>query len=252
MPYRRLPNTDSARVRALKTIVEQGDQATDVLALPYSLHMLSKARNFLRHFEAAHRNYKACYDEQSRASSTHHEKAKNARLYVSHFVQVMNLAILRGEIPREAKELYNLSPDNFNLPDLASDASLFEWGRKIIDGEQARISQGGAPIYTPTIAKVRVFYDTFRESYERQKNFQRLTNKSLDDISALRPEADEMLLDFWNGIEEKYMDVEPMEARLDACRQFGVVYYYRSSEKRRMAMQKNEAQLGLFDDLDNE
>lgn len=252
MPYRRLPNTDSARVRALKTIVEQGDQATDVLALPYSLHMLSKARNFLRHFEAAHRNYKACYDEQSRASSAHHEKAKNARLYVSHFVQVMNLAILRGEIPREAKELYDLNPDNFNLPDLASDASLFEWGRKIIDGEQARISQGGAPIYTPTIAKVRVFYDTFRESYERQKNFQRLTNKSLDEISALRPEADEMLLDFWNGIEEKYMDVEPMEARLDACRQFGVVYYYRSSEKRRMAMQKNEAQLGLFDDLDNE
>lgn len=252
MPYRRLPNTDSARVRALKTIVEQGDQATDVLALPYSLHMLSKARNFLRHFEAAHRNYKACYDEQSRASSAHHEKAKNARLYVSHFVQVMNLAILRGEIPREAKELYDLNPDNFNLPDLASDASLFEWGRKIIDGEQARISQGGAPIYTPTIAKVRVFYDTFRESYERQKNFQRLTNKSLDEISALRPEADEMLLDFWNGIEEKYMDVEPMEARLDVCRQFGVVYYYRSSEKRRMAMQKNEAQLGLFDDLDNE
>lgn len=46
MPYRRLPNTDQARIRALKAVVVKGD-IYNVYDLAVSLKTLTDARNFL-------------------------------------------------------------------------------------------------------------------------------------------------------------------------------------------------------------
>lgn len=51
MPYRRLPNTDQARIRALKAVVVKGD-ICNVYDLAVSLKALTDARNFLTKFEA--------------------------------------------------------------------------------------------------------------------------------------------------------------------------------------------------------
>ena len=228
MPYRRLPNTDQARVRALKAAVEKGD-VYNVRDLAISLKTLFEARNFLQRFEAAQIYYTQCYENQSRASRKHQANVKTARLYISHFIQVLNLAVLRDEINAVHINLYDL-PDANVVPDLLSEASLVEWGKKIIEGEQRRTGQGGIPIYNPTIARVKVHYDIFLDSYERQKNYQALTNRSLDELSSMRERADELILDIWNQVEAKYQDVTPNEDRLDKCRDY-VIYYYRSSEK---------------------
>ena len=186
MPYRRLPNTDQARIRALKAVVVKGD-VCDIYDLAVSLNTLSKARSFLTRFEAAHTYYVECFERQAKAGRKHLANAKTARLYVSHFIQVLNLAVIRTEIRVQHKEYYGLDSHNNNVPDLLSDASLAEWGKKIIEGENRRISQGGIPIYNPAIAKVRVYYDIFMDSYERQKNYQRLTNRSLEALSTCAP-----------------------------------------------------------------
>ena len=186
MPYRRLPNTDQARVRALKAAVEKGD-VYNVRDLAISLKTLFEARNFLQRFEVAQIYYTRCVSG---------DKAYPAV-----------------------------------VPDLLSEASLVEWGKKIIEGEQRRTGQGGIPIYNPTIARVKVHYDIFLDSYERQKNYQALTNRSLDELSSMRERADELILDIWNQVEAKYQDVTPNEDRLDKCRDYGLIYYYRSSEK---------------------
>ena len=214
MPYRRLPNTDQARVRALKAAVEKGD-VYNVRDLAISLKTLFEARNFLLKFEAAQIYYTQCYDNQSRASRKHQANVRMARLYISHFIQVLNLAVLRDEIKSVHKELYDLPEANV-VPDLLSEAALVEWGRKIIEGEQRRTSQGGIPIYNPTIARVKVHYDIFLDSYERQKSYQSATN---------------LILDIWNQVETKFQEVNPNEARLEKCRDYGLVYYYRSNEK---------------------
>lgn len=231
MPYRRLPNTDQARIRALKAVVAKGD-VCDIYDLAVSLNTLSKARSFLTRFEAAHTYYVECFERQAKAGRKHLANAKTARLYVSHFIQVLNLAVIRTEIRVQHKEYYGLDSHNNNVPDLLSDASLAKWGKKIIEGENRRISQGGIPIYNPAIAKVRVYYDIFMESYERQKNYQRLTNRSLEALSNMRAEADSLILDIWNQVEAKYVNVSPDEKRLDLCRAYGLVYYYRTGEKR--------------------
>ena len=229
MPYRRLPNTDAARIRALKAALKKGQYLEiDTIAYPFALKQ--KIEFFLPKFEVAITNSKLAKEKQFDNSQKFSEYTKKARLYISHFIQVLNLAVLRDEIKVAHKELYGLPASN-TVPDLLSEASLVEWGKKIIEGEQQRTAQGGIPIYNPTIARVKVHYDIFLDSYERQKNLQALTNRSLEELASMRGRADELILDIWNQVETKYQDVTPNEVRLDKCRDYGLIYYYRYSEK---------------------
>lgn len=146
MPYRRLPNTDQARVRALKAAVEKGD-VYNVRDLAISLKTLFDARNFLLKFEAAQIYYTQCYDNQSRASRKHQANVRMARLYISHFIQVLNLAVLRDEIKPVHKELYGLPEANV-VPDLLSEASLVEWGGKSLMASSGESLKGESPFIT--------------------------------------------------------------------------------------------------------
>lgn len=231
MPYRRLPNTDQARIRALKSAVAKGD-IYDVADLAISLKTLGEARQFLSKFEIAQRYYMSCYEEQAGASRKHQANVKMARLYLSHFIQVLNMAVTRSEIRPSQKTLYELPVKNYNVPDLASEAVMVEWGQKIIKGERLRTSQGGVPIYNPAIAKVKVHYDIFIEGYEKQKGLQSLTNRSLENLASMRIRADELILDIWNQVEARFEEVTPHNVRLDKCRDYGVIYYYRTGEKK--------------------
>ena len=219
------------RIRALKSAVGKGD-VYNVNELAISLNTLSEARNFLSKFEIAHNYYAQCYDNQVKESPKHQSNVKTARLYISHFIQVLNLSVLRSEVKPIHKKLYCLPIDNYNVPDLTSEAAMVEWGKRIIEGERKRTSQGGVPIYNPTIAKVKVHYDIFVDSYERQKALQVLTNRSLEGLATMRTRADELILDIWNQVEEKFRNISPNELRLDKCRDYGVIYYYRTGEKR--------------------
>jgi len=64
------------------------------------------------------------------------------------------------------------------------------------------------------------------------ENLQALTARSLDSLSTMRTTADELILDIWNQVEKKFEDVSPNEKRLELCRDYGLIYYYRTGEKR--------------------
>lgn len=230
MPYRRLPNTDQARIRALSLAVEKGN-TYDVSSLAISLKDMYEAKNFLARFERAQTYYKQCLNNQVHSNKKYQANVKVARLYISHFVQVLNLAVIRSEIKEEYKDLYGLPRDTNTVPDLTSETAVLEWGDKIIRGEEERIRIGGVPIYNPTIAKVRVHYNIFKEGYEIQKNLQNLTNKSLETLASMRKDADNLILNIWNQIEKKFENLSG-EEKLNKCREYGVVYYYRTGEKK--------------------
>lgn len=81
----------SSQSTGAKAAVEKGD-VYNVRDLAISLKTLFEARNFLLKFEAAQIYYTQCYDNQSRASRKHQANVRMARLYISHFIQVLNLA----------------------------------------------------------------------------------------------------------------------------------------------------------------
>lgn len=112
-----------------------------------SLKTLFEARNFLLKFEAAQIYYTQCYDNQSRASRKHQANVRMARLYISHFIQVLNLAVLRDEIKSVHKELYDL-PEANAVPDLLSEAALVEWGERSLKESSGEPHKGESPFIT--------------------------------------------------------------------------------------------------------
>ncbi|NLY24196.1 MAG: hypothetical protein GX042_04165 [Bacteroidales bacterium] len=228
MPYRRLPNTDNARIKALKIAVEKAEE-TDFQELSISLNLLTEAKNVSAHFEHLCFRYQQLYDTQVKANKHFLGKVKNARMYLSHFIQVMYLSVMRAEIKESHLSLYGLEDTNMILPDLSSNELLLEWGDKIIRGEHARTSQGGVPIYNPSIAKVKVMFSLFKDGYQTQKLHQKATTRVLNEVADYREIVDKVIFEIWEEVEKYNMNL-PVEQRLDRNRQYGVVYYYRKGE----------------------
>ena len=230
MPYRRLPNTDLARLHALQNALQRAQSADYTeQVIPYK--MQSEIQRFLVPFENAVMQSKDNYTSSVKANKQYRHIVQNARMYISHFIQVLNLAVIRGEIKKEQKLLYSLDPHLNVVPDLSTEEYLLEWGQKIIDGEQKRMANGGFPIYNPAINKVKVHYDIFCE-HQRQHTFHvQNTERVHGDLSSLRSQADEIILNTWNAIEDYYKDEYPY-ARMIKCQLYGIVYYYRKGEKK--------------------
>ncbi len=229
MPYRRLPNTDSARIRALDTAIETEYIFPDEeLALSY--RTINEAKTFVKEFRRIHALYQQSFAEQVKASRKYQEQTRMARMYISHFIQVLNLAAIRKEIKPEQKKLYGLDPLNHTVPDLTSENALIEWGEKIICGENRRTQQGGLPFYNPTIAKVNVHYEIFKESFSSQRILRQNTHTYQKQLVKLREKADKIILEIWNQAEEKFQNMDT-EKKIENCQKYGVVYYTRKSEK---------------------
>ena len=230
MPYRRLPNTDQARLRALQMALDAVayDQPSDKMI---SYKTQNAACAFLASFEKVLANYKQTLRQQINENKKYKNEVKTARLYVSHFIQVLNFAILRGEIKKEQKALYKLKEDSGALPDLSTEPSLYRWGENIIEGERLRKQQGGTPIYNPTIANVQVYFDIFARQYTANKINKNNTNRYLDKMTPVRNQADEIILDIWNQVEEKFTCLD-WDERIKRCAEYGVIYYYRRGEEK--------------------
>ncbi len=229
MPYRRLPNTNQARLRSIQQAVSMGE-AANLYDLAYSYKLFEDAKGFLVRYQRAINENKQCSEKQFSTSVEFQEAAKNARMYVSHFIKVLNMCVQRREIKAEYKEFYGLEIDSNITPDLSTDESLYRWGKKIIDGEQRRLGMGGTPIYNPAIAKVRVHYDIFAEGYNNQKVLQNNTVRTSENIAQLNREADELILKIWDEVEASFADQQP-NAKIEQCKKYGLIYYYRKGEK---------------------
>lgn len=228
MPYRRLPNTDSARIRALKSAVEKA-AGTDFQELPFSTGALEEARSVLTQFEHLSTHYQQLYDTQVKAGKSFAGKAKNARMYISHFIQVLYMCVMRSEIREGQLALYGLESADMVVPDLTSNEQLLEWGQKIINGEHQRTLQGGVPIYNPSIAKVNVMFTLFKEGYQTQKLHQKATARVLQEVADYREKVDKVIFEIWEEVEKRNIGLSP-EKKLALNREYGIVYYYRKGE----------------------
>jgi hypothetical protein len=238
MPYRRLPNTDQARIRSMQAAIEQCSR-TSMPNLAFSIKTKNEVEAFLPIFETAHYDYLQCLENQVAAGKKYQQQIKMVRLYLSHFIQVLNFCVIRNEIKPEIKRLYGLEPPNNSVPDLNTETALLLWGERIITGEQERIRQGGAPIYNPAIAKVRVHYDIFKDGGISQKTYQRSTNRTLEHVASHRKAADDIILDIWNQVEDYYKDLPELKRR-ENCEAYGLRYYYRKNELKSSEAQPND------------
>jgi hypothetical protein len=170
------------------------------------------------------------YLQRVNANKEYQKAFKKARLYLSHFVQVFNFCVIRKEIPKSSRKYFGIQPNDSTVPLMSSEIELVEWGNKIVEGEKQRLSEGGNAIYNPKIAVVKVEFENFMRLYKSQ-----VTNKNSHDLSIknlirVRKEADNLIVDIWNQVEEYYSKYPANEMRKNAER-YGIKYVLRKKEK---------------------
>lgn len=233
MPYRRLPNTDKARLRALEKAFKKMESEGS-RSVPYSESSMTALRNFLPKFQHSIISLEADRKNQVKKNKEYTDIMRKARMYISHYIQVMNFAISRNELKPQVREFYQLVDYGSALPPLNSEKDILDWGKKIIDGDHKRILSGGSPIYNPSIALVKVNFEKFIDAYHFQKTLQANTDRSANTVNTLRNQADQLILQLWNEIENKFEHLSDSQKR-ERSQQYGVAYVLRKSESARIA-----------------
>lgn len=228
MPYRRLPNTDAARIRAMKVALEKGKELPPH-KMAFSAKTLVRLQKFLPQFEHAINLQRQSVTSQNKESNNYNEVERKARIYLTHFIRVMNMAIFRGDLPVETRAFYGLATNEANVPSLNTDNELISWGRRIIEGEEFRIKKGGNPITNPTIAVVKVRFEQFLDALNHNQTLNKKTHDYARKSNELRKEADDVILAIWNEVEGSFSNLSE-EARRKECEVYGLIYFFRKGE----------------------
>jgi hypothetical protein len=228
MPYRRLPNTDAARIRAMKTALEIGKELSP-LKLAFSAKNLVRLQKFLPAFEQSILYQKQTMATQIRKSKKYADIERKARIYLTHFIRVMNMAIYRGELSAETRAFYGIAINDSTVPSFNTENELVSWGKRIIDGEEFRIKKGGSPITNPTIAVVKVRFGQFIDALNSNNTLVKRNQDYMQKLVELRREADEIILSIWNEVERTYSHLGDNDKRYK-CEEYGLVYFFRKSE----------------------
>jgi len=243
MPYRRLPNTDKSRLKSLKKAFKKYEKDGPD-SVPFSEASITVLRAFLPTFQHALINLEAAKNNQVEKNKEYIELYRKAKMYVSHYIQVMNFAINRGELKAEIREFYELDAYENSLPPLSTEKDLLTWGKKTIEGDRNRIMHGGSPIYNPSIALVKVHFEKFADAYHFQKTLQSITDRSANNVNDLREEADKLILQIWNETENTFESL-PDSLKREKAEKYGVIYVFRKSEIKKMEADKLQSKLSL-------
>ncbi len=242
MPYRRLPTTDKARTRALEAALERvafknGKVAISAGTIEELQIVKSKFENTLKHYEMNIQIQNEKYQEFKTAMDA-------ARMYVSHFIQVLYLTSERGEINGGIK-YYNLGEFEGKVPPLNNEEEILKWGETVIQGEQKRIQNGGSAIYNPSIAMVKIKIEDFKDAAIFQQNLKRNTTRTYNLMQELRKSTNEFISKLWNEIEETLESESPKHKR-QIAQEYGIVYVFRRNEKKKLTDKELQRDL-LFD-----
>jgi len=228
MPYRRLPNTDTARLKSLNSAFSKGKDLPP-FKLAFSAGSFRKMQSSLPQFKMAISEHKNSMNLQAEKNKEYQKRLRKARLYISHFIQVVNMAIARGEMTPETRNYFGFEEDERKVPSLSSEEDVIMWGKKIIEGEQKRRNKGMNPVTNPTIAVVKVHFDKFLEYHNYQKGLKERTQKAQDLLNDKRSMIDNVIQQVWNEVEHTYQDL-PEEMRREKAMEYGLVYVFRKNE----------------------
>jgi len=238
MPYRRLPTTDKARLRALEKAVNKVGEVS-IRKIPFSKQSIEGLQSVKNQFENALKHYELNIKQQSDNGKHYKEVMETARMYLAHFIQVLLFASERGEINGGIKFYGNLQSLEGKLPSLNTEQEILEWGKIIVNGEQNRVRQGGSAIYSPSIALVKFKLEEFNDAAMFQQNLKRNTLRSFEKMQTLRKTTNDFIAQFWTEI-ETYLEMETMspEQKRKLAEEFGIVYVLRRKERKLLAKQQ--------------
>jgi len=228
MPYRRLPNTDSARLKALKSAYERGKE-TPPFKLAFTPTSYRNIQSVLPGFENAIYEHRNSLNIQSDKNKEYQKRLKKVRLYISHFIQVVNMAITRGDMVKNTRNFFGLDEEGKKIPSLHSEEEIINWGEQLIEGEKKRRTMGLSPVTNPTVAVLNVHFDKFMEYHHYQKSLKNRSQRAQDQLNVQRAYVDTVIQQIWNEVEDTFNEL-PEELRREKASEYGLVYVFRKNE----------------------
>jgi hypothetical protein len=180
-------------------------------------------------FENAISEHRNALNIQAEKNKEYQKRLKKARLYISHFIQVVDMAISRGDLAADSRAYFGLEEGEKKVPSLNSEEEVIYWGKKLIDGEQRRRNRGLSPITNPTTAVLKVHYDKFLEYFNYQKSLKNRSQRAQEQLNQQRSQVDKVIQRIWNEVEDTYNDL-PEEMRREKATEYGLVYVFRKNE----------------------
>ena len=228
MPYRRLPNTDSARLKSLKSAHEKGKDLPP-FKLAFTGSSYRKIQSVLPGFENAIHEHRNALNLQADKNKEYQKRLKKARLYISHFIQVVNMAISRGDLVPDTRNYFGLEEEEKKVPSLNTEEEVISWGQRLIDGERKRRVKGMSPVTNPTIAVLMVHFDKFMEYHNYQKSLKSRSQRAQEQLNEKRSQVDGVIQQIWNEVEDTFNDL-PEEMKREKSSDYGLVYVFRKNE----------------------
>lgn len=225
MYLKKVPETDEGRIKALQAAIDREELNGDQEII-LSIDEMEELRLFVTSYEGARFVLKQAMKDFAKSQTDYVELFKNAQMYVSHFIQVLQLTVIRNEIKLEALSDYGFeSGEETVLPNLSTEEAVLHWGEKIIQGEAKRMSRGGYPLYNPAIAKVRVHYELFSDAVHSTRIYRQNLVRQQTILQEMQKKSESMIRDIWSRVEEKYGNL-PLQELSQIYQVYKVNYHY--------------------------
>lgn len=229
MPFRQLPNTDASTYEALRAAKAKAD-SVDPADLAFPVALQEKLNTFLPAFGKEVNERGAALSVQSEATKLRTAAQEKCKMYVSHFYQVFNFGISRGEYKATERGYFQVDISNESVPEIKTESDLIRAANNIVNGEQQRTAAGCKKMENPSADEVKLALDDYNAVLADQSGKKDIYQKEQEDVDKLRPEALELVKDIWDEIEFKLRKDEPSVMRRKA-REYGVVYVARTGEE---------------------
>jgi len=147
----------------------------------------------------------------------------NCKIYTSHFLQTVMMAVERKEMNASVLAAYGLAVSNPKLPSLVSEQDVVSASENTITGENARVLAGGVPIPMPTLLQVQDRLTAFKSGLITQSDNDDQLDNLQEAVEDQNEEADGVIRKVWDEVEAFYNE-ETIESKRENARQWGVVY----------------------------
>lgn len=221
MIYRRLPNTDKARLTAIHTLLRKIDEEQNYeIISSHQLEMLrekEKAYSKLIDQRDAHGVLRKENNRQKQ------QLLRKLKLCISHFFQVINFAIVREEFDKSCRALFGLEENDAVVPSLVNEQSIIHWGHQIVLGERERTKDGSVPISHPNTEHIFSLLNKEQVLREKIIELEKRDAEIRSEIKVERGKVDECIKKAWNDVEYFFGNSEKENKRVKS-KEYGIVY----------------------------
>jgi hypothetical protein len=232
MPFIQRPRNIDEKLSAMKIAKEVADKVIEEKKiLAFSLETYNKLCTFLPMFEKEVEEVKAVLNNQTETMWLKQKNLSLLRINITHFIKVFNFAVEREVFHASERAFYGLDVNSESVPFMKGEADTVMWVKMLINGERKRKEKGLLPMTNPKIEEIETVFTKYQKLEKESSKLQHDYSLSLNDISILVNEADEMIKDIWDEVEFFYRK-ESLESRINMTRKYGLVYIQESDNTR--------------------